>query len=278
MPKSIYITKASGERELFDREKLKRTCLRAGASRKLAEQIARQVEKKAYNGISSKNILKMTLVLLEKNRPHIAARYDLKGAIMRLGPAGYAFESLIAEILMEYGYRTKVHNLISGECVEHEIDVIAEKDSKRILIECKYHNASGIFTGLKEIMYTYARFLDVNNGAKIGKTKKFDEVWLCSNTKFSREAIRYASCKNMKLIGWSWPRANSLQRMIEQKKLYPITVLRRLDSDSQYRFAKAGILLCKNILKRSMEDLHDLTGISERKLKNIIQEIETIIK
>jgi len=105
MPKPIYVTKVSGEREIFSREKLKRTCLRAGASKSLAEKIVKQVQKKIYDGISTKKILKLTLVLLEKQKPHIAAKYDLKGAIMRLGPAGYAFEKLMAEILSEYGYK-----------------------------------------------------------------------------------------------------------------------------------------------------------------------------
>lgn len=34
--------------------------------------------------------------------------------------------------------------------------------SGRYMIECKFHNVP-IYTGLKEVMYTYARFLDVKD-------------------------------------------------------------------------------------------------------------------
>ena len=58
---------------------------------------------------------------------------------------------------------------MKGKCASHEIDVIADKgDSLRYMIECKYHNSQGIYTGLKEALYTHARFLDLNNGYKLG--------------------------------------------------------------------------------------------------------------
>jgi transcriptional regulator NrdR family protein len=95
----IFVTKASGEREPFDVEKLRRTCERAGASKKLAAQVAAAVEKKVYDGIPTKEILDLILKELEKEKPYIAARYDLKGAIMRLGPAGFMFEQVLGELL-----------------------------------------------------------------------------------------------------------------------------------------------------------------------------------
>jgi len=52
--------------------------------------------------------------------------------------------------------------VIKGKCVNQEIDVVAENPSGRYMIECKFHNVP-IYTGLKEVMYTYARFLDVKD-------------------------------------------------------------------------------------------------------------------
>ncbi len=274
----VWIRKASGDRSEFDSEKIRKTCLKAGATKKLADEVANEVSKNVYDGISTKKILKMTIALLEKRMPQVAAKYDLKGAIMRLGPAGYAFESLIAEILHEYGYKAMVHSIIEGGCVEHEIDVIAEKSGKRMMIECKYHNFPGIYTGIKEALYTYARFLDLEEGAKMGRCQQFDEVWLVCNTKFSPDVLRYAACKKMRLIGWSWPKANSLQQMLDEKKMYPITTLRKLDSESQARLSKAQLMFCKDIIENDFEALMSLTGISKSKLVELRKEAEEIIK
>lgn len=274
----MFVTKASGEREEFQQEKIKGTCLRAGAPEWLAERVAREVEKKAYDGIPTKEILKITLGLLQKQMPYVAARYDLKGAIMRLGPAGFDFEQLIAELLKEYGYTTKVHNIISGFCIEHEIDVIAEKpendNKKRFMIECKFHNSPGVYAGIKEILYTQARFEDLQEGIKAGKCQKFDQAWLVTNTKFSSEVVKYAGCRNIKLMGWNFPK-QSLQEMLERKRLYPITVLRNLDKYSQRRLASAGFMFCKDILQNTAE-LKRL--IPKKRLELLTKEAEALCK
>lgn len=273
----MFVTKASGEREEFQPDKIRSTCLRAGAPKWLADKIVKEVEKNVYDGIPTKTILKITLKLLEKEVPHVAARYDLKGAIMRLGPAGFEFENLIAELLREYGYKTAVHTFVSTACAEHEIDIIAEKGDKRYMIECKYHNAPGVYTGLKEIMYTKERFDDLVDGYKKGLCQKFDQPWLVCNTKFSDDAIRYAACKGILLLGWKYPKEN-LKEMLEKKKLYPITVLRKLDSYSQKRLASAGLMFCKDLIQRDISELKNLTRIPTNRLKILIQETKALFK
>ncbi|MBN2202744.1 MAG: restriction endonuclease [Candidatus Aenigmarchaeota archaeon] len=267
----MWVVKANGETEPFDADKIKSTCLRAGATQALANKIVRDVQKKAYDGISTRQVLKMTLRLLEKQKPFIAARYDLKGALFRLGPSGFAFENLIAEILREYGYKTKTHTMLNGFCVDQEVDVIATKDNKSCMIECKYHNLPGIYTGLKEAMYTYARFLDIQKGFKAGKCQKLDEPWLVCNTRFSEDAKKYSECAGLKVIGWSYPK-NNLRELIEQKNLYPITMLRKLDSETQERLSCAGLILMKNLIDISIKELNKLTGIQIRKLKLLSKE------
>jgi len=280
----MFVVKASGKREEFQKEKIKNTCLRAGANKKIAGEIAEAVEKKAYDGISTKEVLQITLALLDKYSPPIAAKYDLKGAIMRLGPAGYEFEQLVAELLKEYGFKTQWHIMVQGMCVQHEVDVIAEKE-KTFMIECKYHNSSGTYTGIKDALYTYARFLDLQEGFLAKKCQKFDQPWLFCNTKFSQDVLHYASCKHMLLTGWNFPNRQttkglpavpSLQKLLEDKKLYPITVLRRLDRFSQERLAQAGLLFCKDLLSKSFEELRKLTNIKPTQLKLFIEEAEKI--
>lgn len=263
----MWIVKASGETEKFDPSKIKRTCLRAGASEELADKIVQQIIKKAYNGISTKEILKIALSLLNKEKPQIAARYDLKGAMFRLGPAGFVFEQFVGEVLKEYGYQAKVHNIIKGYCVSHEVDVVASRENKNYMIECKYHNLQGIYTGLREVLYTYARFLDLCEGSRHSMCQDFLQPWLVCNTKFSEDTIQYASCKGIKLIGWNYPENNSLEAMIENKKLYPITMIRSLDGDSLDKLASASFILAIDLLRIPLKELNSITKIPLRKLK-----------
>jgi hypothetical protein len=272
----MWVVKASGETEKFDPEKIRRTCLKAGASEELADKVIHQVTKRAYDGISTKEILHITLTLLGKEKPHVAARYDLKGSILRLGPAGFAFEHLVGEILKEYNYSTKVHSIINGACVSHEIDVIATKEDKNYMIECKYHNLPGIYTGLRVALYTYARFMDLEDGSKQGLCKEFEQPWLVCNTKFSEDTIQYAKCKGLKLIGWSYPLDASLERMIEDKKLYPITMLRKLDRDSQEKLASVGMILILDLIRTPIKELNKLTDISLKKLRIFVDEAKMI--
>jgi Holliday junction resolvase len=272
----MWIVKASGETEKFDSEKIKRTCMKAGASEELANKIAKEVENKSYDRISTKEILHITLSLLKKEKPMVAARYDLKGAIFRLGPAGFTFEHLVAEILKEYEYGTKVHTIIRGGCVSHEIDIIATKENNNYMVECKYHNIPGLYTGLREALYTYARFLDLQDGFKSGLCRKFNQPWLVCNTKFSEDAVQYANCKDMRLIGWNYPANQGLEYMIEKNKLYPITMLRKLDGESLEKLANANLLLIKDLVRINIKEISEITKIPKNKLKILSDEAKDI--
>ncbi|HLC50788.1 MAG TPA: ATP cone domain-containing protein [archaeon] len=284
MAKPIYVIKASGHTERFNPQKIKNTCLRSGADEELSDKIVREVRAKVYNGITTQEILQMTLRLLGKVHPVVAAKYDLKGAMLRLGPAGFAFESFFAEVLKEYGYKTKTHQMIQGSCVIHEIDAVASMLPKSgygrarvYMIENKYHNVQGIHTGLKETLYTYARFLDLRDGFKMGKCQKFDQPWLACNTKFSSDAEQYARCKNIRLTGWNYPVGEGLQNMIEGKRLYPITILRTLDEASKQKLSEAKIMLCKDIITIDLKKLRNMTDISYSKLLDLKAEAEKIL-
>ncbi|MFH1821724.1 MAG: ATP cone domain-containing protein, partial [Methanobacteriota archaeon] len=104
----VNVVKWNGKVEEFQPKKIIRTLRRAGASRELAEKVVKRIEGTLYDGITTKEILSRVKSLIPKEESHVAMRYDLKGAIMRLGPAGFAFENFISEILENYGYRTKL--------------------------------------------------------------------------------------------------------------------------------------------------------------------------
>ena len=278
----IFVKKNSGELELYNPRKIEKSCIKAGASKKEAEEIIREIEKILYDGITTKEIYNEVLKLLKEKNAVAGVKYRLKEAIMNLGPEGFAFETFFSKILNNLGYNTVLRKLIKGLCVTHEIDIIAEKyegnQIKRIMVECKYHNLTGIYTGLKEALYTYARFLDLKDGWIKGLCEKFDEAWLVTNTKFSEEAKEYAKCKGMKIIGWNYPLNQGLETLIENnKKLYPITILMNIKKIDLKKFSSANLIVINDILEKSCEKIVEETGISLDEALEIKREAEKII-
>ncbi len=266
MPRQLFVTKADGSREPFSIEKVKQTAIRAGADDGLAGRVAAEVAKKAYDGIPTRTILQIALKLLDRLEPSVAARYDLKGAIMRLGPAGFIFEELVADMLSHWGWKTAVHKVLKGKCASHEVDVIAEKAGGRGMIEAKYHNQPGIFTGIKDALYVVARFEDLV--AARTREAGFTEPWLATNTKFSSDVIQYADCRGLRLLGWKYPAKGSIQYMLETKRLYPVTVIRTLDGGSLEKLAAAELMFCSDLLI-SARELFRMTGIGGNKVAEL---------
>src|SRR5207245_2048481 len=136
-----------------------------------------------------------------------------------LGPTGYPFEDYIAKIFQRQGYTTLIRQILPGNCVSHEIDVIAEKNTvipTKIMIEAKFHNQVGMRTNVHVPLYTKSRFEDI-------KIKhNFSEVWLVTNTKATVDAIAYASCVGMKIMTWSYPEGESLRDLVEKFHMFPI--------------------------------------------------------
>jgi hypothetical protein len=277
---TIRVVKADGSTEEFQPRKILRTMRSAGASDEAAKRVLKEIEGVAYDGITTREILKRVKALLQKGELRTAMRYDLKSAMMRMGPAGFAFETFISEILSNYGYKTKLRSILQGRCVQHEVDVIAERTSgaaRRCLIECKYHNMAGLSVELKDVLYTYARFLDLNEGSKIGKCERFDEVWLVSNTRPSHDAAKYASCRGMKLLCWRCPKGRGLEEMIAEKKLYPVTILRSVDRITFNNLFLADLMLAKDLVTHNMNYLKEKTKLSEEKLNKLVFEAKQLM-
>jgi len=287
----MYVIKVSGKRVKFNPSKVRRTCLRAGASPVLADRIVKEVMSHVYNGMETRELLRLILRLLKQKDPAVATRYSLKEAMLKLGPAGFVFEEFMVSLLKAYDYQAWCPPLIQGACVKHEVDIIAKSpykkhdfinekessDSRTYMIECKYHNTLGLRSGLKETLYVWARFLDIQNAWHQGIGQEFHCPWLISNTKFSDLAIKYAQCKTLKLLGWKYPKGNGLEYLIENKKLYPITILRSLDRASKEILFSKNIILCQELISTKKEILKQKTMLKEQKLTSLINEANSII-
>ncbi|MCG7859256.1 ATP cone domain-containing protein, partial [Flavihumibacter sediminis] len=106
--RNINVTKASGIRVPFNKNKLKQSLLRSGASSQQAEDIANEIVNRLVDNISTKEIYRKAFRLLKDRSRPMAARYKLKRALMELGPSGFPFEQFVAELLTYKGYKTEV--------------------------------------------------------------------------------------------------------------------------------------------------------------------------
>lgn len=269
----MEIIKASGEKESYDREKFCNSLLQTGVSPDVVERICRKVETKIKPGITTERLHAITYQHLRKENPALSAKYNLKRAMMELGPAGFLFERYVAAILQEYGYTTKVDQILQGVCVSHEIDIVAEKENSHFFVEVKYHNARGVKSDVTVAMYSYARFLDLKEAAeKIERFPAPHKAWIVTNTKFTSKAIEFAECRKVKMTGWHYPRGESLEFLIEQKFLYPVTVLPSLSRSRWEQFAKAGLMFVKDVVRFEPSELAKNIGIPTSLSNLLIQE------
>ncbi len=268
----ISITKASGESEPFSSAKLKRSLEKAGANKDEIDRILKDINSRLYEGISTKKIYRAAFSLLKKDSGHLAAKYQLKQAIMELGPSGYPFEKYIGEILRYQGYKTTVGEIVQGKCVNHEIDVIAELDNHHFMIECKYHNHPGTFSDVKIPLYIQARFKDVEaQWIKLpGHGTKFHQGWVVTNTRFSSDAIQYGNCAGLKLLGWDYPTKGSLKNIIDTLGLYPITCLTTLTKTEKHHLLNRKIVLCKEICDDEQHLIQ--ADINPARIKSVLEE------
>ncbi len=271
----IYIVKASGEREVFDKSKLENSLLRAGADHETVDEIVNHVALELKDGMSTSQIYKHAFFLLNKKQKPIATRYSLRRAITDLGPSGFPFEDFIAHILREKGYKALTGQVVMGGCVEHEVDIVAWNENKLIMAEAKFHNELGIRSDLKVALYVKARMDDLSGNVYFyDKERKVDEGWLITNTKFTSTAIHYAEGKGLILIGWNYPKRGNLQDMIIDSGLHPLTCLETLSLAQKKMLLSRGVVLCKT-LKEDRSILASL-GINEEKSQRIFNEINSL--
>lgn len=246
---SLTIIKASGRSEDFDMQKLVDSLIRSGASEDAALDIAQKVRSKITPATHTKHIFKMAKRLLRQYNRASDMRYSIKKAIYALGPAGYQFEKYFAKILKVYGYSVEVDRILYGHCVSHEVDIFASKEQSGIVIECKYHSDGGNPTDVKTALYVHSRFADIKKAydLKPANNLAVQEGWLVTNTRCTTDAIKYAECVGLKIVSWKYPEKNSLEIMIENKALYPVTILSAIKKNSLEIFFRNDIILAKDI-------------------------------
>lgn len=265
MKNKIIVTKASGLTEPFSIDKLRKSLLRSEATPDEIHSVIEALRPKLYQGISTQKIYSEAFRLLRQLSKSHAAQYYLKKGIMDLGPSGFPFEQLVGELFKRQGYAVEIGKILQGKCVTHEIDVIAEKESETVFVECKYRNRPGMAVDVKTPLYIHSRFEDV---LVLRQNKKGSFIGcIATNAKFTGDAIDYALCKQMRLLSWDYPKDNSLRDLINDAGLYPLTCLPSLTVAEKHWLLKHNYVLAKEVYQN--EKLLLQAGVKHSRLQSV---------
>ncbi|MFH1711739.1 MAG: ATP cone domain-containing protein [Patescibacteria group bacterium] len=273
------VIKSHGALVDYDSVKVRNSVERTGANKHVVEHVMQEVEQNVRDGMTTHELYKMVFDELKKESLCYACRYNLRTAILKLGPAGFKFEKYVAAILRAYKYDAKVpDDEIEGSCVSHEVDVVAEKNGRTMFIEAKFRNDYKDSVNLKDTMATWSRFLDLVDGGAVGKCQHFDEAWIVTNARFSDRAKKFGVCKGIHMIGWSFPEERSFQGMVDYTTLYPVTVLGDLTTEELESFAQNRMMLCREISEQDPEDLAERIGLSTERAYDIVEMCSLVIE
>ena len=269
----IDIIKSSGEKVKFSLEKLRASLKRSGAEEHIVNQVLDKVRDELYQGISTKEIYNRAFALLKKNKSYFASKYKLKKAIYELGPTGFPFERFVSAILKYSGYKTEIGKILQGQCVSHEVDVIARKNSEVTIIECKFHGDQGLNCNVKIPLYINSRYRDIkDNWQKLRKKEDpLTQGWVVTNTRFTKDALEYGNCCGLYLLSWDYPLNDGLKDRIDRLGLYPITVSTLLSQREKQFLLSRSVVLCRELINDKF--YLDHLGVSETRKKKILDEI-----
>ncbi len=266
---SFYITKMSGEKELFDPEKLKRSLRKSRAPEELIQEILEEVTKNTDLRTTQK-IYEFAYSHLKKTKPSFGGRYSLKQALLELGPAGFPFEQYIADLFRKEGYTVTTNEIVTGHCVDHEIDAICTNNNERYMVECKFHGRQDLKCDVKVSLYVKARFDDVKEAWGKKRAPEFHQAWIVTNTKFTTQAIKFAECRNIQLLGWSYPEGKSLPDLVAKYGLHPVTALTSLSGSQKRMLIGENVVLCHDVEKHA--HILKKLGFSQKEIEAIVNE------
>jgi|SRR5690606_11227169 len=268
----MKVKKYSGEIVEFDVNRLRDSLAKSGASTNVVNEVLASIKPLLFEGMSTRSIYQLAFRLLKKESDSFAARYSLKKALRDLGPAGYYFEKWVARLFEYAGFRTLTGQLLTGNAVNHEIDVIAQDDTQMLLIECKFRNTVDARISVTTPMYFLSRVKDLQNleFTFFGRARRFTAGWLVTNAYMTTDSIKFAAHYHLNLLAWDYPAESSIKRRVDHAGLYPVTCLTTVTKAEKDKLLTQGCLLVKDILddRTYLQSLN----LTARKEKRIIQE------
>lgn len=268
----MNVRKHSGELEEFDVKRLEHSLSKSGASDQEVQDVLQAILPCLYEGMPTGDIYKLAFRFLKKKANSFAARYNLKRAIMELGPAGYHFEKWMAKIFEYLGYQSVTSQKIQGNAVSHEVDIVAQNANEQLLIECKFRNAKDAKISVTTPMYFLSRFKDTEgiHYEYFGRKRPFSEGWLVTNTYWTTDSIRFGEYYGIRLLGWDYPKESNIKVRVDSAGLYPITCLTTLLKRERETLLQQGCILVKELVERPA--ILDALSIPTQKKKRVIAE------
>jgi Holliday junction resolvase-like predicted endonuclease len=184
------------------------------------------------------------------------------------------FERYIHIVLREHGYEVSPAPIIRGACVTHEIDGIAEKEGKLIYLEVKNHSSTHVFTPFEVTLSAKAKLDDIREGFRKGLNKyNFDKVLIVCNTRFTEHAGDYAHCIGIEHLGWDVPKGRGLEWLIEEMKVYPVTMLPDIKEREVMAFSENDTYTLKQMVEDDAK-----YSVSDSRLRFLREEASSILK
>ncbi len=239
------VVKGDGTKEVYNEDKIRTSATRVGVPVELQAEMLQHIRGRLFDGISTREIFAMVQEFLKHSpAPHLAMKYNLKAALAELGPSGYPFEKYLSLLLTDLGYHTQINQTLSGACVTHEVDILADKDNITYFIEAKFHKNASQRTDVRVALYIKARFDDLVKNWNRGTAK----AWLITNTRFSTDAIKYAECQGILLTSWGYPKGAGITDLVENTGLHPVTMIDLLSTNDKMRLLASGVVTCRQLL------------------------------
>ena len=271
------IIKADGTRQAFDPARLVASLKRAGAGEHTAERITKVVTEAVVPGMTSKELHTRAFTLMRRESRPVAARYALRRALLELGPTGHPFEDFVSHLYRAEGWRVETRKIIQGHCVPHEVDLYASHPGQdvRLAAELKYHNDPNYKTDLKVALYVKSRFDDIFSRARAKPEREIDRGILITNTKFTSEAVAYAECSGVDLLGWGYPAHDSLFIRMSRAKVYPLTTLTRLSRSEKRLLIDSGSIAVDELFRERRR--LDVLKLPPARVGEILAEAEGLL-
>lgn len=276
MQKSHLIRKASGELQPFNPAKLENSLRRAGAEETLIQEIVENIQAFITEGITTRKIYARAFILLRRKKRSLAARYSLKKAIMELGPTGHPFEHFVGQVFKYEGFDVLVGQEVQGQCVMHEVDVVATGNGTQRLVECKYYNSQDKFANVQVPLYIRSRVDDIIKRRKtMAEYQHLNfEGWIVTNTRFTSDALTFGTCSGLNLLSWGFPGNNSLKDLVEKHYIFPVTTLTELTKAEKQELLNKGIVLCRQLLEHT--EIIETLNLKPQKRRKLLEEISDL--
>jgi hypothetical protein len=113
-----------------------------------------------------------------------------------------------------------------------------------------------------------------NWSSQPGHEDKQHQGWVVTNTRFTKDALQYGKCIDLKLLSWDYPQNNGLKDLISKVNLHPITCLSTLSKKDKQQLLQQNIVFCQQLCEN--DKILTSIGLDSRKKNQVLKEAQEI--